>query len=118
MASGPVTVFELREGELWAGIERKAKDAGITRAAIVSVIGWVEGFTVSTSTADGSAQDVETAYDQPADLMGNGDIIAGRPHVHVTMAVEGDRAVAGHLISATIGNGYAYVYLIAIDAPQ
>jgi len=78
----------------------------------VSVIGWVEGFTLTTMPADSPDTDVEATYNQPADLMGNGDIRDGRPHVHVTMAVEGERAVAGHLVSAQIGNGYAHVYVI------
>ena len=36
----------------------------------------------------------------------------GKPHIHAVMAIEGDRAVAGHLHRARIGTHFARAYLL------
>lgn len=104
-------VFEIKNGELLTGIEQQAAAAGIKAGAIVSLIGAVDGFTVSTMPADDATKDVLTDYALPAEMTGTGEIVDGKPHVHVVMAVEGDRAVAGHLHRADIGTWFARVYV-------
>jgi len=104
-------VIEVRDGELLDGIARAAKDLGITDAAIVALIGAADSFTVSTMPANDATKDTVTAYDLPAEMTATGEIVAGRPHVHAVMAVEGDRAVAGHLHAAQIGTWFARAYV-------
>lgn len=104
-------VFEVKNGELLAEIEQQAAAAGIKAGAIVSLIGAVDAFTVSTMPAADATGDVLTDYALPAEMTGTGEIIDGKPHVHVVMAVEGDRAVSGHLHRADVGTWFARVYI-------
>ena len=39
--------------------------------------------------------------------------VDGRPHIDAVMAVEGDRAISGHLYKAKIGTWFARAYLLA-----
>jgi uncharacterized protein len=106
-----VIVFEIRNGELLSGIERQAAGAGVRNGAIVSLIGAVDAFAVSTMRAHDATKDVVTDYDLPAEMSGTGEIVDGKPHVHVAMAVEGDRAVSGHLVRADVGTWFARAYV-------
>ncbi|WP_327113446.1 hypothetical protein OHB12_31590 [Nocardia sp. NBC_01730] len=54
--------------------------------------------------ADDAAQDIST-YALPAEMHGSGEIRVGKAHIHATMAVQGDRAIAGHVHEAHIGHG-------------
>jgi predicted DNA-binding protein with PD1-like motif len=92
-------------------ITQGAKELGITNAAVVSLIGGVDSFTVSTMPAHDAKADVVTTYDLPAEMHGAGEIIDGQLHVHVTMAVEGDRGVSGHLHRAHVGTWFARAYV-------
>jgi hypothetical protein len=88
-------------------------NGGIANAAIVSLIGAVDSFTLSTTRADDATRDVVTDYDLPAEMTATGEIVDGRPHIHAVMAVEGDRALSGHLHKAQIGTWFARAYLLA-----
>lgn len=46
-------------------------------------------------------------------MTATGEIRDGTPHVHAVMAVEGDKAIAGHLHEAHIGTWFVRAYLIA-----
>lgn len=105
-------VIEIRDGELIEGITKQAAALGITDAAIVSLIGAVDAFTVSTMPAEDACRDVVTSYPLPAEITGNGEIVGGTPHIHGVMAVQGDRAVAGHLRSAHVGTWFARAYVL------
>jgi uncharacterized protein len=107
-------VIEVRDGDLLEGITRQAKELGITEAAIVALIGAADSFTVSTMPAADATADVLTDYPLPAEMTATGEIVDGVPHVHAVMAVEGDRAVAGHLHRAQIGTWFARAYLLAV----
>jgi uncharacterized protein len=106
-----VLVIEIRDGELLAALERAAAAGGITDAAIVTLIGAADSFTVSTMPAGDATKDVLTDYDLPAEMTATGEIVDGKPHVHAVMAVEGDRAIAGHLHRAVIGTWFARAYI-------
>jgi uncharacterized protein len=93
----PIRVIEVRGGELLKTLKAVAAREDITNAAIVTLIGAADRFTVSTMPAGDATKDVLTDYDRPAEMTGTGQIRDGKPHVHVVMAVEGDWAVAGHL---------------------
>jgi len=107
-----VHVIEVRDAELLASIEEAARRDGITDAAIVTLIGAVDSFTVSTMPAADAAKDILTDYEQPAEMTATGEIVDGRPHIHAVMAVEGDRAIAGHLHRAQVGTWFVRAYLI------
>ncbi|MGH3546751.1 MAG: PCC domain-containing protein, partial [Pseudonocardiaceae bacterium] len=77
--------------------------------AIVSLIGAVDSFTISTMPQHDATEDVITDYS----LTGSGEIINGTVHIHAVMAVEGDQAVAGHLHRAEIGTFFGRAYIIS-----
>jgi predicted DNA-binding protein with PD1-like motif len=108
-----VLVIEVRDGELLATIEQAAREQGIANAAIVTLIGAVDSFALSTMPADDARKDVITDYELPAEMTATGEIVNGRPHIHAVMAVEGDRAISGHLHKAQIGTWFARAYLLA-----
>lgn len=105
-------LIEIRDAELLAGIEEAARRDGITDAAIVTLIGAVDSFTVSTMPAADATKDILTDYELPAEMTATGEIVDGRPHIHAVMAVEGDRAIAGHLHRAQVGTWFTRAYLI------
>ena len=105
-------VIEIRDGELLGRIEQSARERGITDAAIVTLIGAVDSFRISTMPAADATKDIITSYDLPAEMSGTGDVVGGRVHIHATMAVEGDRAISGHLHRAQVGTWFARVYLL------
>lgn len=107
-------VIEVKEAELVDTVAKQVKELGIEDAAIVSLIGGVDRFTVSTMPADDATKDVITTYDQPAEMHGSGEVKDGVVHIHATLGVEGDRAVVGHLHAAHIGTWFARVYLLPV----
>jgi uncharacterized protein len=107
-----VLVIEVREGDLLEEIELGAKDMGITDAAIVTLIGAADSFTLSTMPAADATKDVLTDYDVPTEMTATGELVGGKPHIHAVMAIEGDRAVSGHLHPARIGTHFARAYLL------
>jgi uncharacterized protein len=106
--------IEIRNAELLDAIEQGAKERGIANAAIVTLIGAVDSFAVSTMPANDATKDIITEYDLPAEITATGEIVDGHPHVHAVMAVEGDRAISGHLHKAQIGTWFARAYIVAV----
>ena len=80
-------VIEVQEGDLLEEIERGAKDRGITDAAIVTLIGTADSFTLSTMPAADATKDVLTDYDVPAEMTATGELAGGKPHIHAVMAI-------------------------------
>jgi len=107
-----VHIFEVRDDELMTSIAAQAKAAGVENGAIVSLIGAVDEFTVSTMPADDATKDVFTDYALPAEMSGTGEIVNGTVHVHAVMAVAGDKAVSGHLHRAVVRTHFARVYVV------
>lgn len=62
--------------------------------------------------AHDATADVLTEYNEPAEMSGTGEITGGIVHVHPVMAVEGERAVSGHLHRADVGTHFAHVYVL------
>ena len=108
-------VLEVVNGELVESLTRQAAELGVANAAITSLIGGVDSFTVSTMPAGDATKDVVSDYDLPAEVHGSGEIRDGVVHIHATMAVEGDRAVAGHLHRAWVGTWFARAYVMSVD---
>ena len=107
-------VIEVRDGELLSAIGQAARERGITSAAIVTLIGAVDSFTVSTMPVTDATKDIITDYGQPAEMTATGEIVDSEPHIHAVMAVEGDRGIAGHLHRAQIGTWFARAYVAAL----
>lgn len=110
-------VIEVRNGELLDTIAKQAKEVGIAHGAIVSLIGAVDSFTVSTMPRHDATKDILTDYELPAEMSGTGEITDGTVHIHAVMAVEGDRAISGHLHRAQIGTWFARAYLQSCEPP-
>jgi uncharacterized protein len=107
-----VVVIEVRNAELMETVAREARRLDIANGAIVSLIGAVDSFTISTMPKHDATKDVITDYSLPAEMTGTGEITGGTVHIHAVMAVEGDQAVAGHLHRAEIGTFFARAYVI------
>jgi uncharacterized protein len=107
-----VVVIEVRNAELMETVAKEAKRLDIPNGAIVSLIGAVDSFTISTMPKHDATEDVITGYSLPAEMTGTGEITNGTVHIHAVMAVEGDQAVAGHLHRAEIGTFFARAYVI------
>lgn len=108
-------VIAINDGELMQTLTERLAEQGIRSGAIVSLIGAVDSFTVSTMPADDATADVLTDYALPAEMSGSGEINDGVPHVHAVMAVHGDKAISGHLHKAQVGTWFARIYVIATD---
>ena len=106
-------MIEVRDGELLTALEQAVEREGITDAAIVTLIGAVDSFTLSTMPTADATKDIVTDYELPAEMTGTGEIVGGKPHIHAVMAVEGERAVAGHLHRAQVRTWFARAYVIS-----
>lgn len=105
-------VIDIKNAELVGELEARLAELGVQFGAIVSVIGAVDSFTLSTMSKRDATKDNATAYTWPAEMHGVGDIVNGKPHIHATMAIDGDKALAGHLHRAQVGTWFAHVYVI------
>jgi uncharacterized protein len=111
-------VLEVRDGELIESLTKQIAEHELTDGAIVSLIGAVDSFALSTMPPGDPRSDVLTDYDQPAEMSGTGEIVSGAVHIHATMAVSGDRGLSGHLHSAQVGTWFARVYIIPLYSPK
>lgn len=105
-------VIEVRNAELMESLTAEVRRLGIVDGAIASLIGAVDGFTISTMREHDALDDVVTKYCLPAEMTGTGEIVDGTVHVHAVMAVEGDRCIGGHLHAADVSTFFARAYVI------
>jgi uncharacterized protein len=110
-------VLEVRNAELIRSLTEQAAKQGITDAAIVTLIGAVDDFTVSTTPAEDPTSHNISRYPLPAEMTATGEFIGGKPHIHAVMGVAGDRAIAGHLIKAQLGTSFARAFVIPTEHP-
>ena len=66
--------IEVTNGELMATLTEQVAKHGISNGAIVSLIGAVNSFTVSTMPADDATKDIVTDYSLPAEMNGTGHL--------------------------------------------
>ena len=104
--------IEVTNGELMATLTEQVAKHGISNGAIVSLIGAVDSFTVSTMPADDATKDIVTDYSLPAEMNGMGEIVDGTLDVHAVLAVEGDQAISGRLHRANIKTWFARAYVL------
>ena len=101
-------------GDMVEALAAQEAARGIRNAAVVSVVGAVRTFTLSTMNADKPSQSVLTSG-RLAELSGNGEIVDGVPNIHVTCGLDGGQALSGHLAAAEVGGPYAvHVYLLRL----
>jgi predicted DNA-binding protein with PD1-like motif len=93
-------------------ITKQAAERGITYGAIVALIGAIDSFTVSTNPAGDATAHTYSRYALPAEMTATGEIVDGKPHIHAVMAVQGDRAICGHLHRAQLDTSFARAYVI------
>jgi predicted DNA-binding protein with PD1-like motif len=105
-------VLEVRHGELMESLTEQAAELDITNAAIVTLIGAIDSFTVSTNPASDPTAHTYSTYDLPAEMTATGEFVDGRPHIHAVMAVQGDRTIGGHLHRARLDTSFARAYVI------
>ncbi|WP_165494941.1 PCC domain-containing protein [Actinomadura roseirufa] len=105
-------MIEIAGGPLVEALTAKVAELGITSGAIVSLIGAVDEFTISTMPEDDASKDIVSTYAIPAEMHGTGEIVNGVPHIHATFAVAGDRGLAGHLHEVIVGHWFARIYVI------
>ena len=67
---------------------------------------------MSTNPADDPTAHTYSAYSLPAAMTATGEIVDGKPHIHAVMAVQGDRAIVGHLHKAQLDTSFARAYVI------
>ncbi|GAA1015516.1 hypothetical protein Aple_050450 [Acrocarpospora pleiomorpha] len=109
-------LIAITKGELIETLTEKVAELNITAGAIVSLVGGVDTFRISTMPADDATKDIITDYASPAEMSGTGEIVNGQPHIHAVMAIEGDKAISGHLHAATVQTWFANVYIVPLDA--
>jgi uncharacterized protein len=81
-------ILEVRNAELIESLTEQAAEHGITDAAIVTLIGAADSFTVSTPPAGDPTAHTITSYPLPAEMTATGEIINGKPHIHAVMAIQ------------------------------
>jgi predicted DNA-binding protein with PD1-like motif len=77
----------------------------------MTLIGAVDLATISTMPAHDATQDILTTYTEPLELTGTGEVVDGKPHVHVILCREGDTTVGGHLHRATVKTFFVRAYV-------
>jgi hypothetical protein len=73
-------VLEVRDAI--ASLTPQAAEQNITYAAIVALIGAVDGFTVSSNPAGDPTAHTYSHYPLPAEMTATGEIVDGKPHIH------------------------------------
>lgn len=105
--------FRIEPGqELMEVLASEFEAKGLTRGAIVSVIGATEDCCISNMPEGDAKRDVLTEYKIPLELSGNGEIRDGKPHIHCTLSGEGNAAIHGHLHFAKVQAWYISVYVL------
>lgn len=93
-------------------LHKRLAQEGIRAGAITSVIGAVDSCRLSTMPKDDATRDIVIDYHEPLEIMGNGAVADGVPHIHCVAGREGNVAVAGHLHAATVGTWFVDVFVM------
>ncbi|MBV9012306.1 MAG: hypothetical protein JO272_09700 [Pseudonocardiales bacterium] len=72
-----MVVIEVRNAELLETVAKEAKRLNIANGAIVSLIGAVDSFTISTMSTHDATKDIISDYSVPAEMTGTGEIANG-----------------------------------------
>ncbi|MDO9513149.1 MAG: DNA-binding protein [Elusimicrobiota bacterium] len=98
--------IKIEEGEkLVASLERRLAEKGVKEAVIVSCVGALMDFDLVTIHQDSDKippDHYQKHFDLKAELLGNGSVSGGVVHLHVVCGLDGGKALAGHLVEATV----------------
>lgn len=94
-------------------ISRAVTQRRVTDAAIVSLIGAVEGCCVSVMPKGDALSDILTEYEQPFEMSGTGEVKDGKVHLHVVLGGE-DGTVSGHLHWAKVDHWFVRAYVMPL----
>ena len=107
-------VVKVNKGEeVLATITREIETRGVTSASI-TLIGAVQTYCLSVMPKGDPLNDILTEYDQPAELAGTGEVVDGKPHIHVSLGAE-DSTIAGHLHWAKVQDWFVRAYITPLD---
>ena len=107
--------IEVHSGqEVIETITKFIQKEGITDAAIVSVIGALDTFKLSTMPKNNAKEVIEKEYHEPVELSGNGEIAEGKPHLHVTLGRADQTALHGHLEWGKVKEWFVNVYILPL----
>ncbi|MFF3286472.1 PCC domain-containing protein [Streptomyces sp. NPDC003023] len=98
--------------EVMNRLTKELEQHGVTRGAIVSVIGAVDECTVSTMPREDASRDTLRTYTDPLEMFGSGEVRDGVPHIHAVFGTADGTAVAGHLHAATARTWFVRIYVI------
>ncbi|MCY1144692.1 DUF296 domain-containing protein [Actinoplanes sp. Pm04-4] len=101
-----------QDREVLQVVQGEVDRLGLSSAAI-TLIGAVKEAEVSVMAKDDENVDHVRRYEQPMELSGTGEVVAGRVHLHVVLGGE-DVTVAGHLHRAVVGGFFVRAYLTAL----
>jgi len=91
---------------------KRLAEEGISTGVIVSIVGAVDRCRISTMPRDDASKDIIRDYAEPFEMLGNGEVREGVPHVHCTVGREDGLALAGHRHSAHVGHWFVRLYVI------
>ncbi|SRR5258708_2084375 len=83
-------------------------------AGSLSLIGAVNACCIGTMPKENAMKDILSEYYEPLELSGTGEILEGKPHIHVVLAREDKSALAGHLHWGKVISWFVHVYLIPL----
>lgn len=83
----------------------------IKEGVIVSVIGALRTFSISSMDKHDEQKVITTEYDEAVELSGNGEVADGKPHFHVTLGREDQKALHGHLEWGKVKDWFVHVYI-------
>lgn len=107
--------IEIKAGEeIIESLTKQLAEKGIKDAAIVSVIGALDSFCLSTMPKDDGKKVIENEYHEPVELTGTGEVEDGIPHLHVTVGRADATALMGHLEWGKIKDWFVNIYIIPL----
>jgi predicted DNA-binding protein with PD1-like motif len=115
--TGNMVRVEMTSGDVLAGLADycREQDPPFVAGAIVSIVGAVDTYTVSTLDPDGSGDDV-LHHGKIAEMSGTGEIVGGVAHIHAVFGSDGGCVVAsGHLEAAQVAaHFFVRVYVVPL----
>ena len=106
---------EIHSGqEVIETLTKYLKKNKIKKAAIVSVIGALDSFSLSTMDKKDGQKVITTDYSEPVELTGTGEVVDGKPHLHVTVGRDNASALMGHLEWGKVKDWFVHVYILPL----
>ncbi len=103
--------IEIKKGEeIIEKVTRTLKEKQI-KTGILSLIGAVDSCCISTMQKDDALKDILTQYHEPLELSSIGELVNGKPHIHVTLGREDNSALFGHLHWGKVKSWFVNVYI-------